>query len=97
MQAPAPRLAALPVARVIHQDAPDQLRGHAEEMGAVLPVDAALVDQPQVGFVHQGGGLQGVVGPFAPQVPAGQALEFAVDQRREALERLLVAIAPLLQ
>jgi hypothetical protein len=84
-------------ARVIHQNAPDHLRGDAEEVRAVLPLDTALVDQAQIGFMHQGGRLQGVVGPLAPQIPRGKAAEFIVDNGRELLERLLLALAPIRQ
>jgi hypothetical protein len=65
-------LGGVPVARVVHQDAADQLRRHAEEMCAVLPLHAALVDQLHPGFVDQGGALQRVAGAFAAQIAVGQ-------------------------
>src|ERR1051326_3917772 len=55
----APALVRLVAARVIHQDAAHQLRGNADEVSAVSPVDA-LVNQPQEGFIDQGRGLQRV-------------------------------------
>ena len=71
--APDPRLSALAGARVIDQDTADHLRGDAEEMGAILPADVVLSDQLQIGLMDQGRALQGVAGPFLPQVAAGQA------------------------
>ena len=40
-------------ARVVGQDAPHHLRGDAEEVCAVLPVDVALADQAQERFVDE--------------------------------------------
>src|SRR5438552_10605822 len=34
-------------ARVIDQDAPHQLRGNSEEVGAVLPMNVLAIDQPE--------------------------------------------------
>lgn len=39
--------------RVIDQDSPHQLRGDAKELRAVLPVRAVLIDQFQIGLVHE--------------------------------------------
>jgi hypothetical protein len=51
--------------RVIDEDPPHHHRGHANELGAVLPVHQPLVDQPEIRLVHERGGLQGVVEPLA--------------------------------
>ena len=40
-------LLALLAPRVIHADAPHQLRGNREEVAAVLPIDVALLEQLQ--------------------------------------------------
>jgi hypothetical protein len=48
---------AAPLARVIHQDLPHQLRRHAEKVRAALPIRQLLRDQTEVRFVHQRGGL----------------------------------------
>ena len=58
--------------RVIDQDAPHQVRGDGKELRAVLPLDLALVDELQIRLVDQGGGRQGVIGPFALKVAARQ-------------------------
>ena len=51
---------------MIDEDPPHHHRGHANELGAVLPVvHLPLVDQPEIRLVHERGGLQGVVEPLA--------------------------------
>lgn len=51
--------------RVIDQDAAHDMRGNRKKVGAVLPVHPALIDELQVGLVHERGGGQGMVGTFA--------------------------------
>ena len=63
-------------------------------MCAVLPVNAALIDKAQEGFVNQGGALQGVIGPFTTQKTRGEPAELSLNKRRQFFERLLVPIAP---
>jgi hypothetical protein len=38
--------------------------------------------------------LEAVVGPFAPHVPVGEAAELGVHDRRQRVERAVVAAAP---
>ena len=58
----------VPRARHVDQDAPHQLRREREKMRAILPADAAGVDEPEIGFVDQRGRLQGMAGAFARHV-----------------------------
>ncbi len=48
-------------------------------MESILPLDAREIHEPQVCFVHQGSGLEGVAGPLARHVPVGQSMQFVVD------------------
>ena len=82
---------------MINQDLPHQARGHAEEMGAVLPCHILPVDQSKVDLVDEGGGLKGMVRALATEIAPGEAREFCGDQRREPVESMLVAVAPRLQ
>ena len=82
-------------ARVVGQDAPHHLRGDAEEVGAVLPVDVALADQAQERFVDEVVSLERLAGALVVEVPPGQAAQLVVDQGHELVERLVVAAAPL--
>ncbi len=61
---------------------------------AVLPVHALVIDQPQVGFVDQGRGLQAVAGLLALQVVVRQTVELVVHNRGYPSESALVAVGP---
>jgi hypothetical protein len=78
---------------VVDEDVAHHLRGEAEELRAVLPVDAVLTDESQVYFVDQGRGLQRVVGVLAPQVGLGEAAKLGVDQRQKGVQSLFVTLA----
>ena len=79
---------------MVHQDAAHGLGGHPEELGPVLPARLALVDQPQVGLVDEGGGLQGVAGVLAPEVALGLAVQLVVDDGHELVQGGGVTTAP---
>ena len=80
---------------VVDQHPAHHRGGKGEEVGAALPVDRALIDQPQEGLVHQVGGLEGVAGALAGEIARGQPAELVVDRRQQPVERLAVAPAPL--
>jgi hypothetical protein len=65
---------------MIHQDAPHRLSGYGEEMIAAFQVSLLLIDQAKVGFVHERGGLQRVIGTLPAEVGRCQAVEFVVNQ-----------------
>ena len=58
-------------AGVVDEDAAHELGGYAEEVGTALPGYAGLVDELHVGFVDEGGGLEGVVRSLAAHVVGG--------------------------
>ena len=96
------RAAASPLFRqaragIVHQQATDLLCGHGEEMGTVLPIHRLAAKQLQVEFVDQGGGLQGVAGPFPLKLPGGQPPQFLIDSREQAVPGILVPVAPVRQ
>ena len=80
---------------MVHQDLPHQLRSHGEEMGPVLPIFAALIDESKVGLVDKCRGLQGIGVAFLSQVAGSKLAEFPVHKRCELIEGLLVAARPL--
>ena len=51
----------------------------------------ALVHQPDVGFVHQGRGLQRVLATLAAEVGAGQAMQLVIDQGEKLVDGVLIA------
>jgi hypothetical protein len=81
-------------ARVVHQNPSHELRRYRKEVGAILPAHSLVIDQSQIGFVDQGGGLQAVVGAFPFQVMPCQAAEFVINDRGELIERGLVPGTP---
>ena len=61
-----------------------QAGGHREEVGAILPLDAADIDQPEVDLVDERGGLEHVVGTLAGHVPLGDPAQLVVYERERA-------------
>ncbi len=84
----------VPRAGDVHQDAPHQLRGHGEEVRAVLPPHAARIDQAQIGLVDERRGLQRVAGTLSRHVAMREPVEFVVHQRHQPIQRLLVSLIP---
>ena len=80
--------------RVIDEHAPHQARRDPEKVRAILPADASGVGQPEKRLVHQRCGLQRVAAPLAAHVPARQAAQLRLDERRQLLERAIIAVAP---
>ena len=94
---PMERAAALLVvsrASEVHEHAAHQARGHREKVRAILPLDAANINQLEVDLVDEGGGLQHVVRTLAGHVPLGDALELAVHEREQLLDGPVVAGSP---
>jgi hypothetical protein len=83
-----------PTSGKVDQDPSHQLSGNGDKVRAILPADAAGVDQPDVSLVHQGGGLKGVASLLPTHAAFGQTVEFVVHQRRQLAQRGLIAIAP---
>jgi hypothetical protein len=63
---------------VIDQDAAHHARGKPEELRAISPVGGPLVDQPEVGLVHEGRRLESMVRALAGQEMPGEAAELLV-------------------
>ena len=70
----------------VDEDAAHHLRGHAEEVRAVLPAHLRLVDEPEVRLVDEGRGLEGVADALAPQVAGGEPPQLRVDERQQVFE-----------
>ena len=84
-------------ADVIDQDAADHLGGDGQEMGAAFEVGLALVHELQIGFVDQGGWLQGMMARLAGHLAAGDAAHLVVDEREDTVEGFGLAVAPLIE
>jgi hypothetical protein len=57
---------------------------------ATLPLRRRLIDEPQVGFVDEGGRVEGLVALPAPPLSLGDPVELIVDEREELGEGILV-------
>ena len=68
---------------MVHQHLPHHPRRQAEELGPIAPVDLRLVHKPQIGLVHEGGGLEAVIRPLATQIRRGQSAKLVVDVREQ--------------
>ena len=79
---------------MIDQDSPHHLRGHAKELRAILPAHAFLIDQFEIGLVHEPRRLQRVTRPLVAEVPGGNAVQLRLDNREQILEGLATALAP---
>src|SRR5208282_2150751 len=63
-------------AAVVNQDAAHQLRRDAHELLLIFPVRLSLIGQAQIRFMHEGGGLQGVIAALPPQITGRQTSQF---------------------
>ncbi len=84
----------LVLARVIDEDVADHLRADGEEVGTVLAVESARLDEFEVGFIGEGGGFEGVIRRAPLEAPAGDAAEFGVDDGDEAMQCFVLASVP---
>jgi hypothetical protein len=85
------------LACVVDEEPAHDLTRHPVEMRAAPPVDPSLVDQFQVGLVNQCGGLEGMVGAFAPQLAGGDAAQFVIDERQQSVERARITSRPVVE
>src|SRR6266487_6041163 len=79
---------------MVNHDAPHQLRGGRDKVAPTLPDRLRIIDQPQIGFVENGGGLQGVAGAFPAHIIMCEPVQFGLYQREQLLQRSLVSAAP---
>ena len=63
-------------------------------MGSILPLHALVIHQTQVGFVHQGAGLERMARALALHIIVRQAAELLINDGRQVVECVLVSIAP---
>ena len=77
----------------VDEDATHDLCRNAEEMRAVLPLHLLPVDQAEIGLVDESGRLQYVPGTLAGHVGGGQPVELPFYERRQRVQRLVVAVA----
>ena len=64
----------------VDENLPHGLGGDAKEV-AVIGI-GPVADEPKVGLVHQGGGVERVIGPFPGHLGRGQLAQLVVNQRQ---------------
>src|SRR5881392_978837 len=79
---------------MINHDAPHQLRGRRDKMAPALPDRLRIIDQSQVSFVENGGGLQGMAGALPAHIMVREPVQFGLHQWDQLLQRSLVSAAP---
>src|SRR6478736_7508770 len=79
---------------MVNHDAPHQLRGHCDKVAPALPDRLRIIDQPQVGFVENGGGLLGMPGALTAHVMVSESMQFGLHQWEQLLQRSRVSAAP---
>src|SRR5262245_10331542 len=65
---------------VLDKDVTHANGGNPEEVRTVLPIDLFGVQQPQVGFMHQGRRLQRVTWPLLSEIMVSQPSQLGVNQ-----------------
>jgi len=82
-----------PAASVVHEDAAHGLGTGGKEMAAMVPaLLLAVAQQPQIGFVDQGGRLQRLAGCFLGKLLGRQAAQLVVDQRQQLAGGVRIAL-----
>src|SRR5438552_16949829 len=66
-------------------------------MSPVLPVGVSLSHELDIGLVHKGSGLQGVIWPFMAQMAGRQPMKLLVNDRNELAGGFLIAVCELAQ
>ena len=82
------------LARVVEQDAAHLSGGHRHEVTAAFE-RGALVHHADVGFVHEGRGLHGVLTALTTEVGTSEAVQFVIDQGQEVVDGLPLAASDL--
>lgn len=80
--------------REVDEDLPHLSGGDGKEMRAALPLRSIQPRQAEIGFIHQGGALQSVVGAFLAQLKVGQTLQFFIDDGQQGVQSLAVGTPP---
>ena len=80
--------------RVINKDAAHQVGGDREELGAVLPLDPPLIDEFQIGLVHQGRRRQRVIEPLPLEIAPRQPAQFPINGVEQDAPRGFIAFVP---
>ncbi len=90
-------LSGLTAACMIDQDLTHQARGHADEVRAILPLDALQRDQSLVSLIDQRGRLQGMFVPLAAELAIGERMQLVIQHPDQPIPCGQITAAPSLQ
>lgn len=79
---------------IVNEDAPHDLGADCQEMRSVSPFQVPNASQSQVGFIHQGGGLNRVAGTFALQMAPRDPVQLRIGQFDNLPDCGLISRAP---
>lgn len=79
---------------MIHEDAAHHFGGDGQKVRAALPVNAAMVDEPQIGLVNKRRRLERVVAPLPAQIACRARSQISMDQTEGIVARLNVSECP---
>jgi hypothetical protein len=87
-------LAGVPRAGAVHQNASHHLGRDREELRAVPPIRAMLIDETNVRLVDERGRLECVAGSLATELRSGVTTQFGVDQSEGTLPGIEISGRP---
>jgi len=79
----------------IDKNPPHNVRSGAIEMRAILPVNAALIDQADISFMNECSRLESMIGAFPSQTLSGELPKLSIHHRQQILECLVSTVIPL--
>lgn len=74
-----------PAPGVVHNDAPQYVRGHGTKLCLPVPVDSGLAGKPQECFADQCRRLKRMINAFVLQLACGDLSQFIVNQRYQLM------------
>src|SRR5438105_3672648 len=81
-------------ARMIHKNAPDDLRAQGKEMHTGFAANASRAKQFHIRLVCQGRGFERLIRAAAPEMLPGYTSQLGVNHRYEIAKRLIIAVRP---
>ena len=82
----------------VDENAPHGLGGSKEEMAPAIPrLFGIVADETQIGFVDQGGGVEGLSRFFVGEFLGGEFAQLVVDQRQQLIGGVQIALLDGLQ
>ena len=82
---------------MVNQNLAHEAGGDGVEVAPVFELWGGGAGEPEVDFVDQGGGLEGMARAFAPEGTHGEPVQLTVDKGDELFEGRCLAFTPLLE